>query len=54
MSCPDGMLWGGLALITKSGAVADVKFAVTANGPLKVNACGVVVPLNAPLKPENW
>ncbi len=24
-SCPDGMFWGGLTLIVKSGAVKDVK-----------------------------
>ena len=53
-SCPDGILWGGLTVITKSGAVKDVKFALTAKGPLMVNDCGVVVPLKVPLNPVNW
>ena len=52
-SCPDGMFCGGLTVIVKSGVVMDVKLAATVKGPLNVNGCGVVVPLNAPLNPEN-
>jgi len=43
--CPDGMLCGGLTVSVKSGAVKDVKLALTVDGPPKVNHCGVDVPV---------
>lgn len=35
-------------------AVAAVKLPVTVAVPVIVQFCGFVVPLRAPLKPENW
>jgi hypothetical protein len=42
------------ALVTTYCTANTAKLAVTLLGAFMVRFCGVVVPLRAPVKPENW